>query len=79
MRIWIKERLLWAGQGNENGRDHIFVGLFISWTLVEKSDHCTENNVMNKAMVVEHYGLCEKQKTSAKNIWSEEERILQVL
>ena len=66
MRIWIKERLLWAGQGNENGRDHIFGGPFISWMLVEKSDHCRENNVMNKAMVVEHYGLCEKQKISGK-------------
>lgn len=44
MRIWIKERLLLAGQGNENGRDHIFVGPFISWILAEKSDHCRENN-----------------------------------
>lgn len=74
VRIWIRKRLLWAGQGNESRRDHIFVGswrLSISWIPVEIWEHCREKNGMNKAMVVEHCGLCEKQRISAKNMWSE--------
>lgn len=77
MRIWIKERLLLAGQGNENERDHIFVGPFISWILVEKSDHCRENNEWRNGGR-KLWSVWETENIS-KKIWSEEERILQVL
>lgn len=71
VRIWIRKRLLWAGQGNESRSYFCWVLKIISWIPVEIWEHCREKNDMNKAMVVEHCGLCEKQRISAKNMWSE--------
>lgn len=58
-------------------KDHIFVGPFISWILVEKTDYCRENNEWRNGGR-KLWSVWETENIS-KKIWSKEERILQVL